>query len=230
MLIMTIIYAFGIKYILNPIGYTVVFSILAPVVIGNSVQQIESFAPPGGAPPGPIELMRLAVSRVARSAVTIAASRGVRVHSHRAGLNRLRFLIAEGPQPLVVQGLAGGNRNGRRSSIVPQSSANTPQVISIMPDPENVAASQNSLPPCERQGVSYEFLLAVCEAWNIPNTMTTYEICEKYIRPACGPKNTCFTDLLLQTGCPKEWLGKMDAFVSHWWVEDMTALFVAVVV
>ena len=46
--------------------------------------------------------------------------------------------------------------------------------------------------------------------------MKTNEFCSKYIQPATLKENCYFTDLLLQTDCPEEWLEKMDVFVSHW--------------
>ena len=46
--------------------------------------------------------------------------------------------------------------------------------------------------------------------------MSTYEFCETYVKPAAMKQNCCFTDLLIQTDCPEEWLGEMTVFVSHW--------------
>jgi hypothetical protein len=92
-----------------------------------------------------------------------------------------------------------------------------PSSVAVVPEePTNTGPSQNSLPPCERLGVSYEFLLAVSESWAVPSTMKTNEFCSKYIQPATLKENCYFTDLLLQTDCPEEWLEKMDVFVSHW--------------
>ena len=209
MLLLTIILAIATSFILNPVGFTVFFGASYPVIMANSLLQIASFAPPAGAPSGPIEEVRLALKRAARSAVS-RCNGSARAQSQRAGHKRLRFLIEEGPQPVI-----GGSGGRRRSSIFPRTI--NEQSIAVVPEePTTTGPSQNSVPPCERLGVSYEFLLAISESWAVPSSMTTHEFCSKYIVPATMKKNCCLTDLLLQTNCPDEWLGKMGVFVSHW--------------
>ena len=209
MLIITIAYGAGVNLIFHPVGYAALFVVVLPITMANSILQLASFAPPAGAPPGPVEEARLALKRAARSAVGYCDG-SARAQSQRAGHKRLRFLIGEGTQP-VIRSVAGGSGKGRRRSVVVQSVAVVPE------EPTNTGPSQNSLPPCERLGVSYEFLLAVSESWAVPFTMTTDEFCSKYIKPSAVKKNCCFTDLLLQIDCPEEWLGEMDVFVTHWW-------------
>jgi hypothetical protein len=216
MLINTIVYGAGEYLAFNPVGYTVVFTIISLISIANSILQLASFAPPAGAPAGPIEEARLALERAVRSAVG-RCDGSARAQSQRYGYKRLRFLIGEGPEP-VTNHAAGGSRGGRRLSLVPRTAGGGVQSVAVVPEePTNTGPSQSSLQPCERLGVSYEFLLAVFESWAVPPTMTTDEFCSKYIKPAAVKKNCCFTDLLLQTGCPEEWLGETDVFVTHWW-------------
>ena len=219
MLIMTVMYGGGNHLILHPVGYTALMTISSVINSANSILQLASFAPPAGAPTGPIEEARLALKRAARSAVGYCDG-SARAQSQRAGHKRLRFLIGEGPQPaILIHGAAGGSHGGRRrSSLIPKSGGGM-QSTAVVPEEPTMntgTRSQNSLPPCERLGVSFEFLLAVSESWEVPNSMTTHKFCSKYIQPATAEKNCCFTDLLIQTECPEEWLGKMDVFVSHW--------------
>ena len=215
MLIVTIAYGGGINVIYHPIGYTALLTIVHPIIMANSILQLASFAPPAGAPSGPIEEARLSLKRAARYAVGYCDG-SARAQSQRAGHKRLRFLIGEGSQP-VMRSATGEGGNGRRRSSVFLRTAGGVQSVAVVPEePTNTGPSQNSLPPCERLGVSYEFLLAVSESWAVPSSMKTYELCSKFVMPATMKKNCCFTDLLLQTDCPEEWLGKMDVFVSHW--------------
>ena len=117
----------------------------------------------------------------------------------------------------MMRSATGEGGNGRRRSSVFLRTAGGVQSVAVVPEePTNTGPSQNSLPPCERLGVSYEFLLGVSESWAVPSSMKTHELCSKFVMPATMKKNCCFTDLLLQTDCPEEWLGKMDVFVSHW--------------
>ena len=74
----------------------------------------------------------------------------------------------------------------------------------------------SSLPVSQRAGVSYTFLLAVLEAWRIPSDMTTYELCDKFVKPACKQDNCGFLDVIMKTKVPKDWFGSMSVFVSHW--------------
>ena len=211
MIINTVVYGAVISVVFHPVGFTALMTIASPITMANSLLQLASFAPPAGAPPGPIEEARLALKRAVRSAVSYCDN-SARAQSQRAGHKRLRFLIGEGPQP-VMRGTARGHGGRRRSSLIPRTDA---QTVAVVPEEPTTGPSQNSLPPCERLGVSYEFLLAVSESWAVPSGMKTHEFCSKYIQPATMKKNCCFTDLLLQSDCPEEWLGKMEVFVSHW--------------
>ena len=211
MLVITIAYAVCIEFFFHPIGQTALFMIALPTTMTNSILQLASFAPPAGAPSGPIDEARLTLQRAARSAVRYCSG-SAHSQSQRAGHKRLRFLIGEGLQPVM----RGGGEGRRRSSLFQRNVGGVQSVVVVPEEPTNTGPAQNSLPPCERLGVSYEFLPAVTESWAVPNTMTTHEFCSKYIQPASMKKNCCLTDLLLQTDCPEEWLGKMEVFVSHW--------------
>ena len=215
MLINTITFGGGLLVFFNPVGYSAMLAIVSPISMANSTLQLTSFAPPAGAPAGPIEEARLALKRAARSAVRYCDG-SMRAQSQRARHKRLRFLIGEGPQPVMRGDAGGGNDGRRRSSVFPRTFGGVQSIAVVPEEPTNAGPSQNSLPPCERLGVSYEFLLAVSESWAVPSTMNTHEFCSKYIQPAAVKKNCCFTDLLLQADCPEEWLGEMDVFISHW--------------
>ena len=69
MLIITMAYGIGGPYLFHPISFTALFTIVSPVSMANSMLQLASFAPPAGAPPGPVEEVRLALKRVVQSAV-----------------------------------------------------------------------------------------------------------------------------------------------------------------
>ena len=220
MLVNVLTLAVGLSFLFHPVGFTICYTIGGLVTMANSILQLASFAPPAGAPAGPIEEVRLGLKKVARLAVRHFDG-SASAESHRAGHKRLLFLIGEGPKP-VVHAAAGKSRGGRRRSSfatgvrVSDTVAHV-SVLSVSPEEPTVTTrSETNLPPCERKGVSYEFLLAVMESWKVPNTMKTYEFCERYIRPATLEHACCFTDRLRQTGCPEEWLGKMEVFVSHW--------------
>ena len=215
MLGMTIISGAGWNVVVHPLGFTAVFIIVSPIAMVNSILQLASFAPPAGAPAGPMEESMRALKRAVHSVVGYCDG-SARAQSQRAGHKRLRFLIGEGPQPMMhgpAEGTGGGRSRMRRTSVTGGST----QSVSVVPEePVDTKRSQTSLPPCERLGVSYEFLLAVSESWAVPSTMKTHELCSTYIRPATVKNNCCFTDLLVQTDCPEDWLGAMDVFISHW--------------
>ena len=81
MLIMTIVYGGGLAVIFHPVGFKAVFMIISPISIANSLLQLASFAPPAGAPPGPVEEARLVVKRAVRSVVSkFKGGRGVPSH------------------------------------------------------------------------------------------------------------------------------------------------------
>ena len=102
--------------------------IALPMIMANSILQLASFAPPAGAPPGPIEEARLALKRAARSAVRYCDG-SARAQSQRAGHKRLRFLIGEGPQPVM----RGGGEGRRRSSLFPRTAGGV-QSVAVVPE------------------------------------------------------------------------------------------------
>jgi len=94
----------------------------------------------------------------------------------------------------------------------------------VVPEPDHEAArlSWADLPVSQRDGVSHSFLVAILEAWRIPDDMTTYELCDQFVKPACRKANSGFLDVLLKTECPGDWFGPMNVFVSHWFVLFVT--------
>ena len=109
MIIVTIATGVCLNFLNHPVGYTALHLIAFPMIMTNSILQLASFAPPAGAPPGPIEEARLALKRAARSAVRYCNG-SVHAQSQRAGHKRLRFLIGEGPQPVMRGGGEGRRR------------------------------------------------------------------------------------------------------------------------
>ena len=69
MLIITIAFAVGLNVLYHPVGFTSLYTIVSPIGIANSILQLASFAPPAGAPPGPVEEARLALKCAMRFAV-----------------------------------------------------------------------------------------------------------------------------------------------------------------
>ena len=201
MLVITVVLAVGVRYIANPVGFVVLFFTLYPIIMANSFLQIDSFAPATGAAPGPLRGTFLAIQATLYYGTE---------EERKPGIRRLRFLIGEGRAPRVQTDRAAVSRFA----------ATMTSVVSVFPDPEHEANDRipwSSLPATERPGVSFSFLLAVLEAWRIPDDMTTYQVCEKYVVPACAKANRGFLDVVSKTKCPGDWFGPMTVFVSHWW-------------
>ena len=74
------------------------------------------------------------------------------------------------------------------------------------------------LPASQREGVSHSFLLAILKAWRVPVDMTTYQLCDQFVKPACRKADSGFLGVIMKTKCPGDWFGPMDMFVSHWYV------------
>ena len=58
MLIITIVYGGGVNIIFHPVGFSALMALAFPMIMANSLLQLASFAPPAGAPPGPVEEAR----------------------------------------------------------------------------------------------------------------------------------------------------------------------------
>jgi len=235
MLLITVVLAIGVKFIFHPLGFAVMIGATYPIAMANSLLQISSFAPPTGAPVGPLRETALTFWRIC------SRFKGSE-KKHQSGLKRLRFLVGEGPAPMIpVSPPFGGG--GRRLSVMPTSptggsdrrvsglpqqtgcaeGGSLPRLASFAILPEAAADVEahkvlpwSSLPVSQRAGVSYTFLLAVLEAWRIPSDMTTYELCDKFGKPACKQDNCGFLDVIMKTKVPKDWFGSMSVFVSHW--------------
>jgi hypothetical protein len=216
MLLITLVSAIATQFIFHPTGFTVVVVATYSVIMTNSMLQIESFASATLAPSGPLRETLLALQ---------SASRGVAMRCHgkaedgpTPGVDRLRTLIGERRRSSVFMNVqAAAEKSLRRQSITQAVGLRT--FSAVLPEPElntNDHIPWASLPASHRPGVSHSFLLAILEAWQISAGMTTYELCDKYVRPACRKKNCGCLDLLLKAQCPEDWFGPMDCFVSHW--------------
>ena len=164
-----------------------------------------------GAASGPLRELYLAVQAALKS---VAAWYFGTEEDRKPGIKRLRFLMGEGLSPRVR---TDGPLASRWASIT--------SVVSVHPqhgdDDADNQLPWSSLPVCQRQGVSHSFLLAVLEAWQVPDDMTTYELCDNYIIPACRKDGCGFLDVILKTKCPDDWFGSMNVFVSHWCVPSL---------
>ena len=208
MLIITVTLAVGSDFIFHPTGFAIIFGAWSPIVMANSLLQIDSFAPVTGAASGPLRETFLAIWTAFESVSSLYF--GTKREDRKPGIKRLRFLIGKGPSPRVVH--ADGLLASRWAAMA--------SVVSVRPQPIDEVDDKRlpwaSLPVSQRQGMSYSFLLAVLEAWRIPDDMTTYQLCDKYVKPACRKDNCGFLDVILKTECPDGWFGPMDVFVSHW--------------
>ena len=230
MLVITVVLAIGTTFMFSPVGFVVLMIILYPLIMVNSSLQIDSFAPASGAPSGPLRDTAQALRTAAKHLWERA--QGI-TEEQRPGIKRLRFLIGEGPAPLLQANIAGDR--GRSLSIVVPLQRAAPQTTgasisvqpatglssfaAVVPEPEEATRLPwASRPVSQREGVSYSFLLAILEAWRIPTDMTTYEVCDKFVKPACRKESCGFLDVILKTKCPEEWFGPMNVFVSHWYV------------
>ena len=217
MLIITLVFAVGIDFLFHPTCFTIIFGVMYPIVMANSILQIDSFAPVTGAASGPLRETYLAIQSAINS---VAAMYFGAEEDRNPGIKRLRFLVGEGPSPRVRK---DGPLASRWASIT--------SVVSVHPqredDDADVQLPWSSLPVCQRQGVSHPFLLAILEAWRIPDNMTTYDMVDSYIIPACQKDSCGFLDVILKTKCPDGWFGPMNVFVSHWWgyhTSDLVAM------
>ena len=216
MLLITVSLAIGLDFIFDPRWFVVVYAVFHPIVMANSLLQIDSFAPVTGAASGPFKEAFLVIQSVFKNVAAMYF--GVK-QDRKPGIKRLRSLIGKGPSPRV-----------RKEGPLASRWATITSVVSIHPQREGGGAKDDrlpwsSLPMCQRQGVSHSFLLAILEAWRIPDDMTTYELCDKYIIPACRKDNCGFLDVILKTECPNDWFGPMNVFVSHWRVPSFVDMY-----
>ena len=183
MLLITLVAAIATTFLFSPTGFSIGVFLTYPVVMANSVLQIDAFAPATNAPSGPLRGTVLALWDVPRNFLVLC--RGTETEQ-RPGVKRLRFLIGEGSNPLVQD---NGSSRSRSLSVVvaPQLSLGTTSITvksahsshfaAVLSGPE-VGASRlpwSSLPVSQKDdGVSHSFLLAILEAWRIPHDMTTY--------------------------------------------------------
>ena len=63
MLVNVLTLAVGLPFLFHPVGFTICYTIGGLVTMANSILQLASFAPPAGAPAGPIEEARLALKK-----------------------------------------------------------------------------------------------------------------------------------------------------------------------
>ena len=217
----------------NPAGFVIACLLTWPFIMANSLLLIDSFAPAKGAPQGPLRDASQFLWLTAKDTIAwVGPSQALSVLDEgkaRPDIDLLRFLIGKGPEP-------GTTDNARRrASFLPLALGNTNRRLSasgfvqVLPTPEAKTTTTepfpwSSLPVSQRSGVSYSFLLAVLEAWKIPSEMTTYVLCDKYVKRACRKANCGFFDLMLRRKCPDEWFGEMSIFVSHWWGYNFVAL------
>ena len=208
MLVITMVLAIGRGFIFHPTGFTVLSGATYGIMMVNSLLQIDSFAPVAGAASGPIRETFLVIHAASKS---IAALYFGTDEDRKPGIKRLRFLIGEGPPSRV-----------RTDNPMVSRWAAITSVVSVHPQRDDDTDDRlpwSSLPMCQRQGVSHSFLLAILEAWRIPCDMATYELCDKYVKPACRKDNCGFLDVVLKTECPAgDWFGPMNVFVCHWCV------------
>ena len=219
MLVITMSLAFGTIFVFHPTGYVLFTTILYPIIMANSLLLIDSFVPATGASVGPLRDTARAFSGTLRALRNICVGRHAKVAT-QPGIKCLRLLVGEGSSI--------NDSGSRRWSLVAVhpgavsnrllTSVQSSRLFSaVVPGPEAIGRLPwASRPASQREGVSYSFLLAVLEAWQIPDDMTAYELCEQHVKPACRESNCGFLDMLLKTTCPEDWLGPMNVFVSHW--------------
>ena len=239
MLVVTVGLTISTNFIFHPLGFAGLSSVFYPIVMVNSLLQIESFAPASEAPTGPLRKSWLAVTlwvhrlmdrgeRWLASSSSAKPNRLVRVsqkrrisHIDSQGFALLRSITEAAQQPVqdTANGEAPGNNDPQRK---PNKNA-FPRTISrsisfVAPRNNDVISHSNQLKPWERSGISIRFLDAFVRTHAITPDMTTTDVMEKFIKPETVALKCCYVELLTNANrCPREWLGKPTHFASHWW-------------
>ena len=224
-------------FIFHPIGFVMWSATFLPMTQWNSRLQIDSFAPDGGAPTGPLRATVRAIIRLAASLADDYRRRS-RNHQDAAGVELLRSFTT-GAEQL---------RTPRSHSIFTETNPiHSTEANQIRPHqcnadatapstqinakgstllrhrsffPSDTGASVNSqdcLDPWKRLGVSLAALDAFIHAYEIEPDMSTDQVCDRIIKPRTRQRQCCFIDLLHgHANCPDGWLGKPNFFLSHW--------------
>ena len=236
MLAITVVLAVGTYFIFHPVGFTTASGLLYPIIMANSLLQIESFAPARGAPTGPLQEAMLSVAS------------GIR----RLGLQCERWLASSSAvQPSALVKVARARQDKRFSvldrhgdnmlgSLQRRSQEREAPAQALARAPRDIGAeierceqieqqdkqlaeadSNNELKPWERPGVSIRFLEAFVRTHAITPDMSTTDVMERIIKPETTERKCCYVELIEFEGadrCPSEWLGKATHFASHWQV------------
>jgi len=203
MLVTTIVLAIGLPVLLHPIGFTVLCGIMFPIMMANSLLQIDSFAPAIGVPIGPLREICHAMS-----------------HGVDRLMNRGMEWIASSSSANPVVRAVQKRRSTRADSGADANGSALLREVSRFEHPEQSptdAPSDDHLKPWERPGVSARFLEAFVITHKITRTMTTTDVMERIIKPETATRKCCYVELLSSDDrCPPQWLGKTTHFASHW--------------
>lgn len=203
MLVTTIVLAIGLPVLLHPIGFTVLCGIMFPIMMANSLLQIDSFAPAIGVPIGPLREICHAMSH----GVDRLMNRGMEWIASSSSANPVVRAVQKRRS---TRADSGANANG--SALLRE--------VSRFEHPEQSptdAPSDDHLKPWERPGVSARFLEAFVITHKITRTMTTTDVMERIIKPETATRKCCYVELLSSDDrCPPQWLGKTTHFASHW--------------
>ena len=233
MLCITLSLAVGADVVFHPTGFAMYRVLMYPVIMANSLLQIEAFAPTAHPPRGPLLEVFACWSRAVRRKTRDAIKEGDRWVASFSALGALRT------NSLVQQ-----SQNRRRLSAI--EAAGVEMLHSVRRRPISGAAllasmiQDASLPPeahlshesighrrltqqdeetkpWERPGISVRFLEAFVRSHSITPDMTTIDVMERYIKPETSFRKCSYVELLMADDrCPSNWLDAPSHFVSHW--------------
>lgn len=211
MLAISILGSVASRMIFNPVSSVIWFSLFLPAAQWNSLLQIDSFEPAGGAVRGPFLALFQQVCELVAS-MTRKTNRFDGLQSHEAVFSK----FAREGEPAVEDHDDGRGWHGEKKG--------NPYKIKVAPDPGGAICdtaclnSQNMLPPCQRFGMSLAMLESFANYYQVTPEMTTLDVCESFIKPFTKQRECVYQDLLVdQEQLPDGWLGKTTHFVSHWW-------------
>ena len=207
----------------HPLGFIFWYILTYPMVQLNSRLQIDSFKPLGGAPLGP---MNAAVRRFCCISLQ-SKKKGSRSPSGRSLFARFTIVIPDDTPDRQQDGQQAPRRfsKARKSSITQVRKASivlkgrVTGMPTLHPTPVMRVNTQDQLPPCDRLGLSLEFLDAFVEYYGVTEDMTTQDVCMAFIKPYTEQRQCVYQDLLIDEPdvLPTGWVGKTTHFASHWW-------------
>ena len=207
----------------HPVGFVLWGIFTFPMLIWNSLLQINSFEPAGGAPRGPTCTVLLEIYDIAIMIIDarVGGAEDMRMEHGRQLLGSFP-LFDDDERPTLTAGALSRVPSSTLTSLGASSEEDRESQpkrairrnSSPAPVPSN---SQDCLDPWKRVGISLPALEAIAETYDTAN-LTTDAVCERVIKPLTRRRECCFIDLLHgHCDCPIGWLGPPTFFLSHWW-------------